>query len=46
MRIATYFFLLGFQDSLKSLDALTSYNFELPVDLAVRQFQNIKDVFT
>ncbi|EFA12041.2 RUN domain-containing protein 1 [Tribolium castaneum] len=36
----------GFQDSLKSLDSLTGYKFDLPVDLAVRQFQNIKDVFT
>lgn len=36
----------GFQDSLKSLDALTPYKFDLPTDLAVRQFQNIKDVFT
>lgn len=35
----------GFQDALQSLDRLTSYNFELPVDLAVKQFQNIKDVF-
>lgn len=37
---------LGFQDSLKSLDVLTKYKFDLPVDLAVRHFQNIKDVFT
>lgn len=36
----------GFQDSLKSLDVLTKYKFDLPVDLAIRQFQNIKDVFT
>ncbi|XP_050314764.1 RUN domain-containing protein 1 [Anthonomus grandis grandis] len=36
----------GFQDSLKSLDVLTKYKFDLPVDLAVRHFQNIKDVFT
>lgn len=36
----------GFQDSLQSLDQLTSYKFDLPVDLAIRQFQNIKDVFT
>ncbi|KAL1493263.1 hypothetical protein ABEB36_011348 [Hypothenemus hampei] len=36
----------GFQDSLKSLDILTKYNFDLPVDLAVRHFQNINDVFT
>ncbi|KAJ8923795.1 hypothetical protein NQ315_010377 [Exocentrus adspersus] len=36
----------GFQDSLKSLDTLSRYKFELPIDLAIRQFQNIKDVFT
>ncbi|CAG9764904.1 unnamed protein product [Ceutorhynchus assimilis] len=36
----------GFQDSLKSLDQLTKYKFDLPVDLAVRHFQNIKDAFT
>lgn len=36
----------GFQDSLQSLDQLTNYKFDLPVDLAIRQFQNIKDVFT
>nr|XP_023027338.1 RUN domain-containing protein 1-like [Leptinotarsa decemlineata] len=36
----------GFQDSLRSLDTLTGYKFQLPVDLAIRQFQNIKDVFT
>lgn len=35
----------GFQDTLQSLDRLTPYNFDLPVDLAVKQFQNIKDVF-
>ncbi|XP_013196556.2 RUN domain-containing protein 1 [Amyelois transitella] len=35
----------GFQDTLQSLDRLTPHNFELPVDLAVKQFQNIKDVF-
>ncbi|XP_066248652.1 RUN domain-containing protein 1 isoform X1 [Euwallacea similis] len=36
----------GFQDSLKSLDVLTKYQFDLPVDLAIRHFQNINDVFT
>lgn len=36
----------GFRDALQSLDALTNLNFDLPVDLAVQQFQNIKDVFT
>ncbi|CAH2239855.1 jg4545 [Pararge aegeria aegeria] len=35
----------GFQDTLQSLDRLTPFNFDLPVDLAVKQFQNIKDVF-
>lgn len=35
----------GFQDALQSLDRLTPYKFDLPVDLAVKQFQNIKDVF-
>ncbi|KRT81915.1 hypothetical protein AMK59_4995 [Oryctes borbonicus] len=40
------YIILGFQDSLQSLDTLTKYKFDLPVDLAIRQFQNIKDVFT
>ncbi|XP_071649280.1 RUN domain-containing protein 1 [Temnothorax longispinosus] len=35
----------GFQDAFHTLDRLTSYKFDLPVDLAVRQFQNIKDAF-
>nr|XP_012222670.1 PREDICTED: RUN domain-containing protein 1 [Linepithema humile] len=35
----------GFQDAFHALDRLTSYKFDLPVDLAVRQFQNIKDAF-
>lgn len=35
----------GFQDTLQSLDRLSEYTFDLPVDLAVKQFQNIKDVF-
>lgn len=36
---------IGFQDAFHTLDRLTSYKFDLPVDLAVRQFQNIKDAF-
>jgi len=36
---------LGFQDAFHTLDRLTNYKFDLPVDLAVRQFQNIKDAF-
>lgn len=35
----------GFQDTLQSLDRLSPHHFDLPVDLAVKQFQNIKDVF-
>ncbi|XP_011255139.1 RUN domain-containing protein 1 [Camponotus floridanus] len=35
----------GFQDAFHTLDRLTSYKFNLPIDLAVRQFQNIKDAF-
>ncbi|CAH1103604.1 unnamed protein product [Psylliodes chrysocephalus] len=42
----SYLIKTGFQDSLRSLDTLTQFKFQLPVDLAIRQFQNIKDVFT
>ncbi|CAM1306729.1 RUNDC1 (predicted) [Pycnogonum litorale] len=35
----------GFEDSFKSLERLNKLKFELPVDLAVRQFQNIRDAF-
>ncbi|KAG7207801.1 hypothetical protein KM043_009408 [Ampulex compressa] len=35
----------GFQDAFHTLDRLTNYKFDLPIDLAVRQFQNIKDAF-
>jgi RUN domain-containing protein 1 len=35
----------GFQDALKTLDRLSKYDFDLPVEHAVKQFQNIKDVF-
>ena len=35
----------GFDDALVSLDRLSSLNFDLPVDLAVRPFKNIKDAF-
>ncbi|KAK6620145.1 hypothetical protein RUM44_006545 [Polyplax serrata] len=35
----------GFEDSLQSLDKLTHLKFDLPVDIAVHQFQNIKDAF-
>lgn len=35
----------GFEDSLFSLEKLNRFQFDLPVDLAVRQLQNIKDAF-
>lgn len=35
----------GFEDSFTSLEKLNQYNFDLPVDLAIRQLQNIKDAF-
>ncbi|XP_077549437.1 RUN domain-containing protein 1 isoform X1 [Haemaphysalis longicornis] len=35
----------GFDDALRSLDRLAAFDFDLPVDLAVRQLQNIKDAF-
>lgn len=39
-------YISGFQDSLQSLNTLTAYKFDLPIDLAVHQFLNIKDIFT
>ncbi|KAK4871646.1 hypothetical protein RN001_015770 [Aquatica leii] len=42
----SYIMKTGFTDGLQSLESLTSLKFDLPVDLAIRQFQNIKDVFT
>ncbi|KAK3887209.1 hypothetical protein Pcinc_008687 [Petrolisthes cinctipes] len=35
----------GFEDAFRSLDRLTCHNFNLPVDLAVRPFHNIRDAF-
>ncbi|GBM47275.1 RUN domain-containing protein 1 [Araneus ventricosus] len=35
----------GFEDALKSLEKLGNFDFDLPVDLAVRQLQSIKDAF-
>lgn len=35
----------GFRDAIRTVDQLSNYQFDLPIDLAVRQFQNIKDVF-
>uniref|UniRef100_A0A1B6CCB7 RUN domain-containing protein n=1 Tax=Clastoptera arizonana TaxID=38151 RepID=A0A1B6CCB7_9HEMI len=35
----------GFEDSFTSLEKLNQFHFDLPVDLAIRQLQNIKDAF-
>ncbi|KAH9495176.1 RUN domain-containing protein 1 [Bulinus truncatus] len=35
----------GFEDALRSLERLLVINFNLPVDLSVRTFSNIKDAF-
>lgn len=35
----------GFRDALRTIDRLSQYHFDLPVDLAIRQFKSIKDVF-
>ncbi|XP_042242783.1 RUN domain-containing protein 1-like isoform X1 [Homarus americanus] len=35
----------GFEDALRSLERINKHNFNLPIDLAVRPFQNIKDAF-
>lgn len=34
----------GFRDALRTIDRLSQYTFDLPIDLAIRQFQNISDI--
>ncbi|XP_054707861.1 RUN domain-containing protein 1-like [Uloborus diversus] len=41
----SYAYKTGFEDVLKSLDRISHLDFDLPVDLAVRQLQSIKDAF-
>lgn len=41
----SYVMKTGFDDALVSLEKLSKLNFNLPVDLAVRPFNNIKDAF-
>ncbi|KAG8312329.1 Rab GTPase binding [Homalodisca vitripennis] len=41
----SYVAITGFEDSFTSLEKLNQFNFDLPVDLAIRQLQNIKDAF-
>lgn len=35
----------GFEDALRSLDRLSSIHFNLPVDLAVKQLQEMHEAF-
>ncbi|XP_059616851.1 RUN domain-containing protein 1 [Phlebotomus argentipes] len=35
----------GFRDALRSMEPLSLLKFDLPVDFAIRQFQNMNDVF-
>jgi len=44
-KIIIHVLILGFDDAIKALDRLSTINFKLPVDLAVRPFSNIKDAF-
>ncbi|BES95249.1 RUN domain-containing protein [Nesidiocoris tenuis] len=41
----SYLVKTGFEDAFASLDKLTQYTFHLPVDLAIRQLNDIKDAF-
>ncbi|KAK2174216.1 hypothetical protein NP493_817g01013 [Ridgeia piscesae] len=41
----SYVIKTGFDDTLITLDSLSRQDFNLPVDLAIRPFQNIKDAF-
>lgn len=41
----SYMIQTGFRESFRTLDKLSAFQFELPVDQAVRQFESINDVF-
>ncbi|OXU26871.1 hypothetical protein TSAR_010612 [Trichomalopsis sarcophagae] len=41
----SYVIKTGFQDAFHTLDKLTKHKFDLPIDLAIQQFQNIKEAF-
>ena len=38
-------FNLGFDDALKAIERLNLYSFNLPVDVAVKQFQQMNEAF-
>lgn len=35
----------GFRDSFRTIEKLSAFLFQLPIDQAVRQFESINDVF-
>ena len=41
----SYLVSTGFDDAIRSLDRLSVVRFHLPIDLAIRQLQNISDAF-
>jgi hypothetical protein len=41
----SYLVSTGFEDTLRSLEKLSTIRFHLPIDLAIRQLQNINDAF-
>lgn len=43
--LAHFIVITGFDDTFKLLERLSLYVFDLPVDLAVNQFQQIEEAF-
>lgn len=41
----SYMMQTGFRDSFRTIEKLSAFTFQLPVDQAVRQFESINDVF-
>lgn len=41
----SYMMQTGFRDSFRTMEKLSGFSFQLPVDQAVRQFESINDVF-
>lgn len=41
----SYMMQTGFRDSFRTIEKLSAFLFQLPIDQAVRQFESINDVF-
>lgn len=41
----SYMLQTGFRDSFRTLEKLSEFQFHLPVDQAIKQFESISDVF-